>query len=371
MSDNNIESEISETNDKNIESEISETNDIENDNQSEINDNVDKNSEEEELEIDYSIDTKFIEENKEFLELIKLKDLSEDETFSDLAEICTNLKDISMFYGFKFMKHIKSTDFKTWSVIFHDTDYDLPSQFTDIVKDYTEITAVPLIKDPFTACEVVNNWTKERSDCENKITPEQIEKIEMISLYAMHFLDTWEVPFNPINTQKRSFFTKDGKIDVPMMSTCLTTEIYDKDNLLGIKLKMLNGSYIEIMMGLQETNLFRDNYIYDIKHVEVNLPKFVQKGRSIYKGNMDHSIDKLNLEILCENLKGMIVSTFDCSTVRFDENGLELKGPMTLTEYPEGMYKQSQNKIITFDHPFHYRIMKKGLMLICNYFDGK
>ena len=346
-----------------------------NNNESEMSDSDD--NEDTELDIDYYINNNFIDMNKEFLELIGLKDLFDDETFSGLARICTDLRDIIMFYGFKFMYQIKSPDLKTWSVIFHDVDYELPSQFTDLIKDYTEISKIPLIQDPVASCEVVNNWVKAKSNCENKIAPEQIGRAEMISLYAIHFQNTWEIPFNPINTQKRSFFIQNGEIKISMMSKCLTTEIYDKDGLLGIRLKMSNNSYIEFMMGLPEVNLFRNNYVYDAKYVEINLPKFVQKGRSIYTGNLgrfrekNDQDDKLNLEILCEALKDMIASTLGCSTLRCDESDVELKGPMSLSEYPEGMYKQSQNKIITFDRPFHYRIMKKGLMLMCNYFDGK
>lgn len=231
------------------------------------------------------------------------------------------------------------------------------------------------------ARQEVNGWIERNSGLPDVIPllVFQNPDLKMIVANALWFKDEWERKFLKHSTRPDNFTNRNGQVvQVPTMSQTCTMSWLESGPVTAVKLMFKNGAYAEFFLGLPENQVIPDHgVIYQQGKVELYLPKFEAKQEI----NLLPVFQAIGLSGLFNDGFGNIRPERDLGVsaaaqklvARFDEDGAEVK----VATYAGialaciAMPPPEQPKIIRFDRPFHYRIVKNGISLIDGWYNGE
>lgn len=268
-------------------------------------------------------------------------------------------------------------DIKTITCMFFDNTLDISLDYYDVIKD-TTVTAL----DNFPKMIIEGTAKINKRIYDNLgfglqdvgkpgfVIGKDLLNANFIMINTMWFRDNWISQFDVSLTSIQKFTkTSWDTISIPMMSQILDVDYYSLDNLEGIRLKFVNGAIAEFMMGLPIVSDFNDQYKYIRQRSLIYLPKFTIKKtinlvplltksdyRDIFsKGNLDRIAIDCSVDMIKQ---GINISFLESGT---NQNILSVaKNKFPIENIP----------VVSFNYPFHYRIMKNNIMLINGFYDG-
>ena len=218
----------------------------------------------------------------------------------------------------------------------------------------------------------INKWIEINSGLSNVIPREVFNpSLKIIVANALWFKDEWINPFSEEDTHSDNFTQENGKIvQVQMMTQTDRLECYDQNGITAIKMSFKNGAYAEFIMGQLPEHLQ-----YRQEKVELHLPRFTAEQDL----NLNDLFKALGLDGLYNpgflNISprgDLFVSQARQKLyARFDEKGAEVKvvtyTGVAMMSMPSAPVRP---KIIRFDRPFRYRIMKDDMEIIYGWYNG-
>lgn len=188
----------------------------------------------------------------------------------------------------------------------------------------------------------------------------------VVFLALLNLSSSWVSGFDPTRTKLRDFVQADGSIvQLPMMYQHTEVEIYQDEKTTAIRKDLTNGAQIEFMIGP-----VRQVVPYKKKNIRLQLPKFtldyIQDLRSILPEDvLKHGYHQIHPEGFSPSIIRQRVR------LELEEEG-ELVEPAP-DEHSDYLCdcKQEKDPKVSFDHSFHFRITRGGLVIANGVYDGR
>lgn len=300
------------------------------------------------------------------------------------------LQQLMQLYGFtdrqqflqllqRITQAMSGQDIRGGNAIFFNRPYSVVHpEYYQAVANYMYLSQSDF-SNPAQAAQEINGWIERNSGLPDVIPMMVFQNpdLRMIVANALWFKDDWVNKFQKSNTQADNFTRQNGQVArVPMMYQQCSLDWYDDGRVTAVKLDFEHGSHAEFVMGLPGNTAITGNLQYQHGDVQLSLPRF----------EAEQNIDLMPL-LRVARLEGLFNDGFGFISLRndlgvssgaqkllarFDEQGAEVKvATYAGIALPMCAMPTQQPKVIRFDRPFHYRILKNGISIIEGWYDAE
>lgn len=183
----------------------------------------------------------------------------------------------------------------------------------------------------------------------------------------INFKDTWTTPFTLI--ERMPFCTFEGiNTEVQMMRRSDSYLYYKDNHIEAVKLLFTSGAYIELVMGLPQSDEYIGLLEYKICNVKLTLPKFTLHSDTDLKPILvDNGLGGLYDTSRSEGSLS-IIKAHQVINFIFNEFGAEVKVKTMLVL--RNCSSAPTYTIVNFNRAFHFRMSMNDLVLISGYYNG-
>lgn len=260
------------------------------------------------------------------------------------------------------------------ALFFDQTKGDIETSYYSALSPMVYMGQVDF-SNPTQAASLLNQWVETNAGFSNFFSSGDLFGLILVIANALHFKDTWVNQFDPNLTQEENFTSLNGTAkSLPMMHQTKNMQYIQSSSLEAVKLSFKNGAEAIFVMGPSPNESFPENLSLKEDKVILGLPRFtIEKEidlKPLFEKAGLSSLFEFDFARITPDLvkvdKGM-----QKVQVVFNEEGAEVKVVTYVGMRQTAIAPSSKPIKITFNRPFHFRIVKGEKIIVEGFYNGE